>query len=91
MVSPFGVSPGVCDGVSQCVDPIENPCVQHGCSGKQCGDGCFSGDIRGRCDANGACEILPIDLQCGTLTLRILTLQWGLLFVLFSGFYLLTI
>ena len=71
---PSGQFHGVCDGSGLCVDPIENPCVEHGCSGKQCGDSCLEGDIAGRCDSNGTCEFRPVDLQCGILILRVLTL-----------------
>merc|ERR1712080_467491 len=47
---------GVCDDGGNCVSPEENPCVQHGCAGKSCGDECLMGDIAGYCDAHGACD-----------------------------------
>ena len=51
-----GVNQGVCDGKGFCVDVITNPCLDHGCDKKRCGQQCVLGDIAGICDSNGKCE-----------------------------------
>jgi len=44
---------GICDGDGTCVNPIETPCVVHGCDELKCGDECFSADIVGVCNVAG--------------------------------------
>merc|ERR1711962_755861 len=55
---------GVCDGKGFCVSPLENPCVQHGCGGKQCGEECIQGDIIGTCDSDGDCRLDGGNISC---------------------------
>ena len=59
----FGKDGGICDGGGHCVHPMTNPCSQHGCNGKICGEGCLMGDILGWCDNEGTCASSPV--QCG--------------------------
>ena len=54
----------MCDKQGKCVDINKNPCVDHGCKGKKCGDECLMGDIVGKCNANGDCEFGKI-VDCG--------------------------
>ena len=61
--SMLGKDGGVCNGNGQCVSPELNPCSQHGCDGKKCGDNCLMGDIMGWCDHRGTCEFAPV--RCG--------------------------
>ena len=51
---------GICDGKGNCVSPRINPCAQHGCDGKKCGDNCLMGDIMGWCDHRGTCDFSPV-------------------------------
>ena len=66
--SELGKEGGICDGGGHCVHPITNPCSQHGCDGKECGDGCLMGDVLGWCDNEGACVSSPV--QCGNYNER---------------------
>ena len=50
-------SEGICDGNGRCASPEENPCMVHGCEGKECGESCLSGDTMGACDASGKCSL----------------------------------
>jgi len=54
---------GICDGKGSCVSPRINPCAQHGCDGKKCGEDCLMGDIMGWCDHRGTCDFSPV--KCG--------------------------
>merc|ERR1719204_3057197 len=45
----------ICDGKGKCVDVLTNPCIEHGCEGKKCGDECIEGDMKGVCDRSGKC------------------------------------
>lgn len=51
---------GVCDGKGFCTDPIMNPCSDHGCEGRKCGDECLLGDITGLCDLRGICQFSKV-------------------------------
>ena len=61
--SELGKDGGICDGEGHCVHPMINPCSQHGCDGKKCGDDCLMGDIMGWCDHRGTCDFSPV--KCG--------------------------
>ena len=61
--SELGKEGGICDGGGHCVHPLTNPCSQHGCDGKECGDDCLMGDVLGWCDSQGTCSSSPV--QCG--------------------------
>ena len=54
---------GICDGKGNCVSPRINPCSQHGCDGKKCGEDCLMGDIMGWCDHRGTCDFSTV--KCG--------------------------
>ena len=62
---------GICNGDGICVNPIETPCVVHGCDGLKCGDECFSEDIVGVCNIAGECisdvHSVTISGECGIL------------------------
>ena len=55
----------VCNGKGQCVAGELNPCEQHGCDGKKCGENCLMGDIMGWCDHRGTCDYIQENVKCG--------------------------
>ena len=54
----------MCNKQERCVSVEENPCLVHGCKGKECGDNCLMGDIMGYCNASGHCRSVKSD-DCG--------------------------
>ena len=56
----------ICNGKGLCVSEELNPCVVHGCEGKECGEECLMGDIMGWCDAEENCGFSP-DVECSNI------------------------
>ena len=60
------MGPSICDGKGSCVAAELNPCEVHGCEGKNCGQKCLMGDMRGWCDATGNCGFKR-DVKCSNI------------------------
>merc|ERR1712080_765955 len=54
----------MCNGKGQCVSAEMNPCEEHGCDEKECGDECLSGDIMGVCNMKGECDYSNVYPNC---------------------------